>query len=154
MSFTVTMTTNTTQGPRYVGLLGAIIVWNVLSTTVHYTHNFVMAEDYPPVPLFFPNAIAYQIGIAVFWPVLTAAGFWAFARYRNGHYRGVSTGLIAYAMLGFTSPGHFLGGIPDIPPFFFATIFTDFIGGTALLVFAAWLIVGGRRVRAQAAGTA
>ncbi|MBY6312310.1 MULTISPECIES: hypothetical protein [Nocardiaceae] len=153
VGLTVAVTTST-SGPRFVGLLGAIMAWNVVSTTLHYTHNFLMAEDYPPVSPFFPNATAYRVGIAVFWPLLTALGIWAFRRYRSGRFRGVASALIAYAMLGFTSPGHFFGGVPDIPPFFMATIFTDFLGGAALLAFAAHLIVGGRRVRTQGAVSA
>lgn len=31
--------------------------------------------------------------------------------------------------------GHSLGPSPDIPPFSFATDFTDFLTGTAMLVF-------------------
>lgn len=31
--------------------------------------------------------------------------------------------------------GHFLAPAPDIPPFFFVTIFTDFLTGMAMLVF-------------------
>jgi hypothetical protein len=46
--------------------------------------------------------------------------------------------LVAYAMLGFTTLGHFLGGNPDIPPLFYATLFTDFLAGSALLAFVAW----------------
>jgi hypothetical protein len=33
--------------------------------------------------------------------------------------------------------GHFLGPSPDIPPFFFVTIFTDFLTGAAMLGFGA-----------------
>nr|WP_064569838.1 hypothetical protein [Gordonia sp. LAM0048] len=122
-----------------VTVLAALIVWNVISTTLHYAHNFVMADDYPPVP-FFPNSLAYQIGIVIFYPLLTGLGIWGFLRYRAGNYRYVPLALVAYAMLGFTSVGHFVGGVPDIPPFFMATISTDFAGGFALLVFAALLV--------------
>ncbi|MBY4226743.1 hypothetical protein [Rhodococcus sp. 06-1460-1B] len=122
--------------PQSVTVLAALIAFNVVSTTIHYTHNFVMADDYPPV-IFFPNSLAYQIGIVIFYPLLTGLGIWGFTRYRAGRMRHVATALIAYAMLGFTSPGHFFGGIPDVPAFFMATIATDFGGGLALLVFAA-----------------
>ncbi|WP_238420684.1 hypothetical protein [Gordonia sp. 'Campus'] len=95
-----------------------------------------MADDYPPVP-FFPNSLAYQIGIVIFYPLLTGLGIWGFLRYRSGRYRYVPGALVGYSMLGFSSIGHFLGGVPDIPPFFMATISTDFAGGLGLIVFAA-----------------
>jgi hypothetical protein len=125
---------------RSVTTLAIIVAWNVVSTTVHYTHNFVHAQHYPPVEPLFPNALAYRIGIAVAWPLLTVVGVWAFARYRSGHTRGVPAALFAYSLLGFTTVFHFLGGVPHIPLLFLVTIFTDFLGGVLLMVFAAWLI--------------
>jgi hypothetical protein len=118
--------------------LRLIIAFNLLSTAVHYTHNFVMADMYPPVPVVFPTALSYQIGIAIFWPLLTVVGLWGYRLYKAGETRRPRWMLSAYAMLGFTTLGHFLGGNPDIPPFFYVTLFTDFLAGSALLVFVAW----------------
>jgi hypothetical protein len=121
-----------------VRALRLIIAFNLLSTAVHYTHNFVMADMYPPVPVLFPTALSYQIGIAIFWPLLTALGLWGYWLYKVGETRRPRWMLSAYAMLGFTTLGHFMGGNPDIPPFFYVTLFTDFLAGSALLVFVAW----------------
>jgi hypothetical protein len=121
-----------------VAALRVIIACNLLSTAVHYTHNFLMADMYPPVPVVFPTALSYQIGIAIFWPLLTALGLWGYRLYREGNTRRSRPLLAAYAMLGFTTLGHFLGGNPGIPPFFYATLFTDFLAGSALLAFVAW----------------
>lgn len=123
-----------------VTALRAIIAFNALSTSVHYTHNFVMASMYPPVPVVFPTALSYQIGIAIFWPLLTVLGLWGYRLYREGNIRQSRPLLVAYAMLGFTTLGHFLGGNPDIPPFFYVTLFTDFLAGSALLAFVAWTL--------------
>lgn len=49
-----------------------------------------------------------------------------------------SSSLLAYAPVGLITMGHFLGGNPDIPAFFYATIFTDLIAGLAVLGFAVW----------------
>jgi hypothetical protein len=117
-----------------------IIVANLLSTSVHYTHNFLMAGMYPSIPIVFPTALSYQIGIAVFWPLLTALGLWGYRLYKDGQARRSRPYLVAYSMLGFTTIGHFLGGNPDIPPFFYVTLFTDFLAGSALLGFVAWTI--------------
>lgn len=40
---------------------------------------------------------------------------------------------------------NFLGPSPDISPFFFATIFTDFLTGTAMLAFGVATLSGSRR---------
>lgn len=125
---------------RSVAALRAIIAFNLLSTSVHYTHNFLMASMYPPAPVVFPTALSYQIGIVIFWPLLTALGLWGYRLYKEGNTRRSRPPLIAYSMLGFTTLGHFLGGNPDIPPFFYVTLFTDFLAGSALLVFVAWTL--------------
>jgi hypothetical protein len=134
------MASTSSGSGRSVTVLALIVVWNIISTAVHYTHNFVHAEHYPPVEPFFPSALSYKIGIAFWWPILTAVGVWALMCYRSGHTRGVPAALLAYSLLGFLTIFHFLGGVPDIPAFFMITIFTDFIGGLLLIAFAAWLI--------------
>lgn len=130
----------TGQHPSGIVVLRVIIAANLLSTAVHYTHNFAMASMYPPVPVVFPTALSYQIGIAVFWPLLTVLGLWGYKLYVEGNTRRSRPLLVAYSMLGFTTLGHFLGGNPDIPPFFYVTLLTDFLAGSALLVFVAWTL--------------
>jgi hypothetical protein len=120
-----------------VAALRAIIAFNLLSTSLHYTHNFVMAGCYPTV-FPFVNETAYRIGIVVFWPLLTAVGLWGYRLYKAGETRRPRRMLAAYSLLGLTTLGHFFGGNPDIPPFFYATLFTDFLAGSALLAFVAW----------------
>lgn len=120
-----------------VTALRAIIAFNLLSTSLHYTHNFVMAGCYPTV-FPFVDATAYRIGIIIFWPLLTAIGLRGYRLYRAGETRRPRRMLAAYSLLGLTTLGHFFGGNPDIPPFFYATLFTDFLAGSALLAFVAW----------------
>lgn len=123
--------------PPGVDALRAIVALNLLSTSVHYTHNFVMAQSYPVV-FPFVNATAYRVAIVVFWPLLTAVGLWGLRLYRAGEIQRSRHMLAAYSVLGLTTLGHFFGGNPDIPPLFYATLFTDFLAGSALLAFAAW----------------
>ncbi len=131
-------TTDSAGGQRPgVNALRVIIAFNLLSTSVHYTHNFVMAPSYPVV-FPFVNATAYRVGIIVFWPLLTALGLWGYQLYKAGEIRRPRIMLAAYSLLGLTTLGHFFGGNPDIPPFFYATLFTDFLAGSALLAFVAW----------------
>jgi hypothetical protein len=123
-----------------------VFVAGVLSTGVHYTHNFTRAADYPPVWPFFQNDLGYQVGIALFWPTLTLWGAWGVRQYGRGNVRRALVPLAAWTALGTTSPGHFLGGVPDIPPFAMATIATDAATGLAMLVLvfvALWTLLRG-----------
>ncbi|HET9154033.1 MAG TPA: hypothetical protein VFN85_07955 [Solirubrobacterales bacterium] len=124
--------------PR-LGVLRAIVAFNLLSTSLHYTHNFVDAHAYPDVFPFY-SATAYQIGIIISWPLLTGLGIWGYRLYANGKVRQSRPLLAAYSLLGLTTLGHFLGGNPDIPPLFYATLFSDFIAGLALLGFVVWTL--------------
>lgn len=119
----------------HITLLRVLLAAAIASTAIHYTHNFVMASMYPPLPPTFPNAFAFQIGIAVAWPLLTGVAIWGYARYVAGHMRQAGWAFVVYSVLGVSTIGHFLGPSPDIPTLFFVTIFTDFLTGTAMLVF-------------------
>jgi hypothetical protein len=120
-------------------LLGVLLALGIVSTAIHYTHNFVMAEMYPP-----GNVSATRIGILVSWPLLTAVGLWGYRRHAQGRFRAARWALIAYSALGISTIFHFAAGVPQVPPFFFVTIFTDFITGLAVLVFALPVDRGGR----------
>ena len=121
---------------RRVVLLRVLVVLAIVSTAVHYAHNYAAAEMYPPVPPFFPDAQAYRIGIVVFWPLLTALLLVGYGLYRRGRVAGARAALIVSSLAGLTTPLHFLGGVPHVPAFFMITIFTDFLTGLAILVFA------------------
>ena len=118
-------------------LLAVLIALGILSTAVHYAHNFAMADCYPPIG--WVDARAFRIGIVVFWPLCTASALLGYRLYAQGRDRAAQLALLAYTPLGLTTPLHFLGGTPDIPPFFMATIFTDFLTSFAILAFALWL---------------
>lgn len=136
MPFMPTGTEIATKAPGQ-RLLAVLIGLGILSTAVHYAHNFVMADCYPPIG--FINSLGYQIGIAVFWPICTALalrGYWLYAHGRN---REAQLALYGYVPLGLTTPLHFLGGTPDIPAFFMVTIFTDFLTAFSVLLFALWI---------------
>jgi hypothetical protein len=121
--------------PPHVALLRVLLAAAIASSAIHYTHNFVMASIYPPLPPMFPNALAFRIGIAIAWPLLTGLALWGYTRYVAGQTRPAGWAFIAYSTLGISTIGHFLGPSPEIPTFFFVTIFTDFLTGTAMLVF-------------------
>jgi hypothetical protein len=113
--------------------LRVILAFSILSTGVHYAHNFVEIDQYPPSDLVSSDFI--QAAILLSWPLLTAIGVLGYVRYAQARFRAAHAALIVYSLTGLITIGHFADGNPDIPAFFYATIFTDFIAGVAVLAF-------------------
>jgi hypothetical protein len=118
-------------------LLAVLVGLGIVSTAIHYAHNFTMADCYPPIG--WVGSLEQRIGIAVFWPLCTASALLGHRLYAQGRTGAARLALLAYVPLGLTTPLHFLGGTPDIPAFFMATIFTDFLTSFAILIFALWM---------------
>jgi hypothetical protein len=112
--------------------LGLILCFSIVSTAVHYTHNFVAVEDYPG------GGPAIQAAIVLSWPLLTAIGLYGYRLYTEGRLREAHICLLLYAPLGLLTPAHFLSGNPDIPAVFYASIFTDGLAGLAVVGFVVW----------------
>ena len=123
------------MSPPHTTLLRFLLGAAIASSTIHYAHNFAMASMYPPLPPLFPSELAFRIGIAVAWPLLTGVALWGYSQYVAGNVRRAGWAFIAYSVLGISTIGHFMGPSPDIPALFFVTIFTDFLTGTAVLIF-------------------
>ena len=113
-----------------------ILVASIASTAAHYSHNFVEIERYPQASWISGGVI--QALILVSWPLLTAVGLYGYRVYVRGRLRTAHACLVAYSFLGLLTPGHFLSGSPDIPAFWYATIFTDFIAGASIVAFVVW----------------
>ncbi len=122
--------------PRGLPTLRAILAFSVLSTLSHYIHNFIAIDQYPQSSLV-SNGVTQAL-ILVSWPLLTAIGIWGYREYAAGRSRHARGALIAYSFTGLITIGHFVDGNPDIPAFFYATIFTDFVAGASVLAFVAW----------------
>jgi hypothetical protein len=112
--------------------LRVILGFSILSTAIHYTHNFVKIDAYPG------GGPAVQVAIVLSWPLLTAIGLYGYRLYAAGRYHDAHICLLLYAPLGLLTLGHFLYGEPDIPPVFYATIFTDGLAGLAVVGFVIW----------------
>lgn len=137
-------TTATSRIPRHARvhaadrtlLLALIVAFTIASTALHYAHNYLQIEHYPPAD--FATNHTVQIAILISWPALTAVGLLGLWLYNRGFLPPAYTCLIAYSTLGLVTLGHFTEGSPHIPAFWYATIFTDAIGGLAILAFVAW----------------
>jgi hypothetical protein len=121
-----------------VKLLRGLIAFSVLSTAIHFTHNFFNVEDYPQAS--YASNKAVQVGVIVLWPLLTAAGLYGYRLYKEGRYTAANLLIALYSILGISTLGHFTAGNPQIPAFFYATIFTDAIAGFSLAAFALYSV--------------
>jgi hypothetical protein len=119
-------------------LLRGLIAFSIVSTAIHFTHNFFYVDEYPKAS-YTPNTLT-QIGIIVLWPLLTAAGLYGYRLYKERRYTTANLLIGAYAGLGLITPLHFTAGNPDIPLPFYITIFTDGLAGLFLLLFALYSV--------------
>jgi hypothetical protein len=117
---------------QQLSLLRWILGFSILSTGLHFTHNFVAVDQYPDDLV---SGEVVRVAIIVSWPLFTALSLHAYRLYRQGRRREANPLLLGYAFFCLTTAGHFLDGVPDIAPFWFATIFTDVIAGLAVLAF-------------------
>ena len=121
---------------RRLTILKGILAFSILSTAIHYTHNFIAVDQYPGPKGSFYTVV--RVAIVVAWPLLTWIGLVGYRRYREGRFRESYVCLVVYSFTGLATLGHFLYGDPQIPGFFYATLFTDAIGGLAVLAFVLW----------------
>jgi hypothetical protein len=133
---------------RRQSLLKLILAASIVSTAAHYSHNYVQVDQYPLGGWLSETAI--RAAILVSWPLLTAVGLVGYRQYSRRRYREAHACLLAYSFTGISTLGHFLYGSPDIPPVWYATIFTDGLTGLAVLAFTVWSAL---TVRADAEAT-
>jgi hypothetical protein len=115
-------------------LLKAILAAGILSTAIHYTHNFVEVRLYPGPHGSFDTIT--RVAIVIAWPLLTAIGLIGYRRFAERRYREARVCLVVYSATGLATLGHFAYGSPQIPAFFYATLFTDALTALAVLAFA------------------
>jgi len=117
-------------------VLKAILAAGILSTAIHYTHNFIAVSSYPGPGGSFYTVV--RVAIVIAWPLLTGIGLLGYRRYRERRYQEARVCLSVYSLTGLATMGHFLYGNPHIPAFFYATLFTDTLTGLAVLAFVLW----------------
>jgi hypothetical protein len=117
---------------RRLAVLRVILAFSILSTAGHYAHNFVEMDSYPG------GGPVVQVLIVLSWPLLTAIGLYGYKLYKQGRLRDAHVHLLIYSLTGLITPLHFVYGSPDIAPFWYATIFTDFLAGASIVAFVGW----------------
>jgi hypothetical protein len=118
--------------PYRLSILRGTLAFSVLSTAGHYSHNFVEMDSYPG------GGPVVQVPIVLSWPLLTAIGLYGYRLYVQGRHHDAHVHLLIYSLTGLITPLHFVYGSPDIPAFWYATIFTDFLAGASIVAFVAW----------------
>jgi hypothetical protein len=118
---------------RRQSLLRWILAFAIVSTGLHFTHNFVEIDQYPRSDLISNEVI--QVAIVVSWPLFTALAVIGYRLYARGRYSTAHACLLGYGLFCMVSLGHFVDGSPDIAPFWYATIFTDVLAGLAVIAF-------------------
>ncbi|MEU4666401.1 hypothetical protein AB0F91_00190 [Amycolatopsis sp. NPDC023774] len=116
--------------------LRVILAFTLLTTTFHYAHNVIRAQDYPQIPGI--PVLAAQIVVAFGWVLFTGFGLTGYRCYVRGRYWRALGFLLICSLGGLAGAGHFLVGVPRIPAFWFATIFTDAAAAIALWLFVSW----------------
>jgi hypothetical protein len=119
----------------HLSLLKGLLAFSIVSTGLHFTHNFIQVDEYPGGPV---SDTATQIAILVSWPLFTAIGLFGYRLYAQQRYSPAHVCLASYSVLGLITPAHFLSGNPDIPLLFYVTIFTDGLAGASILGFTIW----------------
>ncbi|MEU9688803.1 hypothetical protein [Amycolatopsis japonica] len=126
--------------------LRLILAFTLLTTTLHYAHNVIRAADYPQIEGI-PVAVAATL-VAVAYVLFTAFGLAGYRDYLRGRYWRALAFLMVYSLSGLASLGHFLVAVPQIPAFWFATIYTDTASALVLWVFVTWAATKLNRVPA------
>jgi hypothetical protein len=126
-----------------LSLLQAILAAAILSTAIHYTHNFIEVHRYPGPHGAFDTIT--RVLIVIVWPLLTAIGLMGYRRYSEGRHDEARIDLAIYSTTGLVTLGHFIFGSPHIPAVFYATLFTDALTGLAVLAFALRFATGSVR---------
>ncbi|GAB2744043.1 hypothetical protein [Amycolatopsis magusensis] len=130
---------------RGLRILRWVLAGSLLTTGLHYAHNTIRAEDYPPVDGL--SLAATQILVGAGWFVFAAFAALGYSAYTRRRFWAANAYLVVFSLSGLASLGHFLFGVPDIPAFWFATIFTDLLSSLVLWTFVTWTAI---RIRTTA----
>jgi hypothetical protein len=113
-------------------LLG-IIVLNLISTWLHYTHNAIFLADYPGPAWFTPQMIMVTIA------AMSTIGLWGYRLYSQNACKWAYFCLGLYSITSISSPGHYL--FPMVAPMsttMHSLIWLDACSGSALIGFLGW----------------
>lgn len=119
--------------PPSTSVVRFVVAASIVVTAFHFTDNAVSIEDYPQ-PDWITEAVVF-----ISWPLFSAVGVAGYLLYRDGRLPLASWLLLAYALVGISSLGHFTSGSPDeFTDRGLVSIFADGLAGVAVLTVALW----------------
>jgi hypothetical protein len=113
-------------------LLG-IVVLNLTSTWLHYTHNAIFLADYPGPAWFTPQMIIFTVA------VMSTIGLLGYRLYFRNVFTWAYFCLGLYSITSISSPGHYL--FPMVAPMsitMHSLIWLDALSGISLIGFLLW----------------
>ena len=114
-------------------LLKLLLIVSIISTSIHFTDNYLFIEQYPQ-PAWITAASIYQS-----WLILTAVGIAGYWLYKERKFWVGYVCLIIYSLTGLASPGHYLyGSLSQFSLKMHLLIWTDGLTGLAVLGFVFW----------------
>jgi hypothetical protein len=114
-------------------ILLSIVVFNLISTWLHYTDNAIYVDRYPE-PAWF-NTIGVFVTVAIMTPI-GLLGYWL---YRQSRFWLSYMVLGIYSITSISSPGHYLfPGVMAMTPKMHALIWLDAFAGSLLIGFILW----------------
>jgi hypothetical protein len=114
-------------------ILLSIMVFNLISTWLHYTDNAIYVDRYPE-PAWF-TTIGVLITIAIM-TLISLLGYWL---YRQSRFRLSYMVLGIYSITSISSPGHYLfPGVMAMTAKMHALIWLDALAGSLLIGFILW----------------
>jgi hypothetical protein len=114
-------------------ILLSIVVFNLISTWLHYTDNAIYVDRYPE-PAWF-NTIGVFVTVAIMTPI-GLLGYWL---YRQSRFWLSYMVLGIYSITSISSPGHYLfPGVMAMTIKMHALIWLDAFAGSLLIGFILW----------------
>jgi hypothetical protein len=114
-------------------ILLSIVVFNLISTWLHYTDNAIYVDRYPE-PAWF-NTIGVFFTVAIMTPI-GILGYWL---YRQNRFWLSYMVLGIYSITSISSPGHYLfPGVMAMTTKMHALIWLDAFAGSLLIGFILW----------------
>jgi hypothetical protein len=113
-------------------LLGIVVI-NLTSTWLHYTHNAIFLADYPGPVWFTPQMIIVTVA------VMSSIGLLGYWLYSRNIFTWAYFCLSLYSITSISSPGHYL--FPTVAPMSIAMhglIWLDAWSGMSLIGFVLW----------------
>jgi hypothetical protein len=114
----------------------SVVLASIVVTALHYTHNYLMIEEYPQ-----PDWIQRPT-ILLAWFLFTLVGIAGYMLFSDGRSLAAGLYLLVYSFTGTTSLGHYsYGSSGDFTIIMHSLIWADALVGLAVAGCALWILL-------------